>query len=927
MKKSIAMRRVWIAIGSLAMAAVTVDALSVAPNKFGVSVASNTRGSSSRPTRLPPLPATTTTFLRSTRLSMSADTTNSGDNNPSINIRDRVKSTLYQISHKIRGSRASSKREQFRKKFASLAMAFSALFFISTGRHADLFDSQQQSPSSMAGSAASASSVIARGGGTTTASNVASKSGILNSIMTRAKHSTRQNDQPPLSPVDRTIVNQWDEIRGGAAKVATKNTNANAVGELSTQTRKTFRDALADLRKYMSGAKSDTLILLFATAMITPLCKMAGTSPILGFLAAGMLLGPNGFGAISEIHTTEHLAELGIVFFLFEMGIELSVERLKSMKKDVFGLGLSQYTITAIVLGLAAKFFGGLSGPASVVVGGALSLSSSAFVLQLIKDKKELATRFGKASFGVLLLQDLAVVPLLVATPILAGSGSMAGALGGAFVKAAMALSGIALAGRFALNPLFKTVAAANSQEAFLGVILLTALGMSFLTEGLGLSNTLGAFLAGVLLSETKYRYQVEADIAPFRGILLGLFFVTVGFEIDVGLIANNLPVVSAIVAGILGIKAGILTAVSKAFGLSGSTAIRTGLVLSQGGEFAFVAFGLAKSLGILDVATTKMLLTCVSLTMALTPFLDEMGGKIAKKMEEGNDFTHYMGQDDEALEITASESNSDGFVVVVGYGIVGKVVCDLLDKKFIKYVGMEKDPKKAIQARNKGLPVFFGDVGRPEVAEAFNVDKAKAVIVTISDKAEATRAVIALRRMYPEKSIFARAKDADHAKRLQSTLDVAAMVPILPEDNLLLTLPFGGAVLRSLGAPPEEVNSILAEKRKELLSGKELEKFEEETVLAQLGVEKPEEKPEENDFTSEKIEAESTLDTMEESTLDTDTKEQATAVVEKEDTEELKPLVAAVVEANSSPKPKKKEVEVEDEEVVEIKEKAPEPL
>jgi len=392
-------------------------------------------------------------------------------------------------------------------------------------------------------------------------------------------------------------------------------------------------------------------------------------------------------------------------------------------------------------------------------------------------------------------------------------------------------------------------------------------------------------------------------------------------------LIANNLPVVSAIVAGILGIKAGILTGVSKAFGLSGSTAIRTGLVLSQGGEFAFVAFGLAKSLGILDVATTKMLLTCVSLTMALTPFLDEMGGKIAKKMEEGNDFTHYMGQDDEALEITASESNPDGFVVVVGYGIVGKVVCDLLDKKFIKYVGMEKDPKKAIQARNKGLPVFFGDVGRPEVAEAFNVGKAKAVIVTISDKAEATRAVIALRRMYPEKSIFARAKDADHAKRLQSTLDVAAMVPILPEDNLLLTLPFGGAVLRSLGAPAEEVNSILAEKRKELLSGKELEKFEEETVLAQLGVEKPEEKPEEEDSTSEKIEAESTLDTMEESSLDTDMKEQAIAAVEKEDTEELKPLVAAVVEANSSPKPKKKEVEVEDEEAAEIKEKEPEPL
>jgi len=257
-----------------------------------------------------------------------------------------------------------------------------------------------------------------------------------------------------------------------------------------------------------------------------------------------------------------------------------------------------------------------------------------------------------------------AVVPLLVATPILAGSGSMAGALGSAFVKAAMALSGIALAGRFALNPLFKTVAASNSQEAFLGVILLTALGMSFLTEGLGLSNTLGAFLAGVLISETKYKYQVEADIAPFRGILLGLFFVTVGFEIDVGLIARNLPTVTAIVTGILGLKAGILAVLCKAFGLSGSTAVRTGLILGQGGEFAFVAFGLARSLGILDKATTKMLLTCVSLTMALTPFLDQVGTKIAKKMEEGSDFTHYLGQDDDAREITGGpDSVSPTFI------------------------------------------------------------------------------------------------------------------------------------------------------------------------------------------------------------------------------------------------------------------------
>ena len=345
------------------------------------------------------------------------------------------------------------------------------------------------------------------------------------------------------------------------------------------------------------------------------------------------------------------------------------------------------------------------------------------------------------------------------------------------------------------------------------------------------------------------------------------------------------------------------------------------------------MAFALARSCGILDPATTKMLLTSVSLTMALTPFLDDMGGKIAKKMEEGADFTHYMGQDDDALEITdnAKESGS-GFVVVVGYGIVGKVVCELLDAKFIKYEVMEKNPKKAIDARNKGLPVFYGDIGRQEVAEAFSVDKAKAVIVCISEKAEATRAVIALRRMYPDKPIFARAKDADHAQRLQSTLDVAAMVPILPEDNLLLTLPFGGAVLRSLGAPAEEVNAILAEKRREVLSGKELEKFEEETVLAQLGVANPddkdddeedEEEEEKDETPSEKMEAEDpSIDTQDE---DEDAEVEDCVVVSVKSSEDgveaepSKSLVQQVVEANVSPEMKEtleKEAESSEEEV-----------
>jgi len=246
-----------------------------------------------------------------------------------------------------------------------------------------------------------------------------------------------------------------------------------------------------------------------------------------------------------------------------------------------------------------------------------------------------------------------------------------------------------------------------------------------------------------------------------------------------------------------------------------------------------------------------------------------------------------------------------------------------LLDRKLINYVGMECDPKKAIEARNKGLPVFYGDIGRPEVAEAFNIGKAKAVIVTISEKAEATRAVIALRRMYPDKPIFARAKDADHAQRLQSTLDVAAMVPILPEDNLLLTLPFGGAVLRSLGAPPEEVNYILAEKRREVLSGKELEKYEEEAVLAQLGVEKPDEEDEDEEASNDEDELEPVSNEAEPIVVEAETAVSEKAPTDEvkpkakaPSTEEMKPLLKQVVEANVSAKKKDAEEKSKDNEV-----------
>jgi monovalent cation:H+ antiporter-2, CPA2 family len=277
----------------------------------------------------------------------------------------------------------------------------------------------------------------------------------------------------------------------------------------------------------------------------------------------------------------------------------------------------------------------GLSTASQVVLGGGLALSSSAFVLQLLKDKDEMRTKFGRSSFGVLLLQDLAVVPLLVITPILAGGGDgLASALGSAGIKAAIALSAIAVLGRFVLKPFFGAVVKAKSQEAFVGAILSTVLGMSFLTEGLGLSNTLGAFLAGVLMSETDHRHDIEREIAPFRGILVGLFFFSVGFEIDLALIASKGGLVASVVLGIVVLKSIIASTLSVVFGLSRGTALRVGLILSQGGEFAFVAFRLARSCGILSNETTKLMLTCVSLTMGLTPFLDDFGAKMAARID-----------------------------------------------------------------------------------------------------------------------------------------------------------------------------------------------------------------------------------------------------------------------------------------------------
>jgi len=562
-----------------------------------------------------------------------------------------------------------------------------------------------------------------------------------------------------------------------------------------------------EMDHHVSRPVKDALILLLATVFVVPLMRKFNTSPILGFLAAGLLLGPNGFGLVHRIGASKTLAEFGVVFFLFEMGLELSLSRLKSLGLDVFGLGSLQWLITGLILAFIS-IVNNSATETAVVIGFGLALSSSAFVLQLLSERGEVGTRFGRASFGILLFQDLAVVPLLVVVPLLATGGgdlsSLFKALWTAAGKAAIALGIIFLGGKTCLEPVFRFGASAKSPEAFVATILVTVLAMSTLTESLGLSDTLGAFLAGVLLAETKYRHQIEADIAPFRGLLLGLFFITVGFGIDISLITGNFLIVIFLLVTLLLIKTSIITLLGLSFGLNFASSQRTGLILAQGGEFAFVTFGLAQKNNILPPQLAQLLFLLVALSMAMTPFLASTGSKIAASIESTRGLIGARKED---------VADAKDYVVVAGFGRVGQSVCDLLDARLIRYMAFDSNPAKVIEARNKGLPVFFGDACRPEVLKAAGIKHPKAVVVTLDDKDGASRAVNAIRREYPNIQIFVRAKDAKHQKMLQLG-GATAIVPELLESSLLL----GGAVLLSYGTPIGEVNSLIEESRKKLL-------------------------------------------------------------------------------------------------------------
>ncbi|CAM6096927.1 unnamed protein product [Calypogeia fissa] len=594
----------------------------------------------------------------------------------------------------------------------------------------------------------------------------------------------------------------------------------------------------------------DSLTFLAATVLVVPAFKAMKASPILGFLLSGVVL--NQMGLIRNVTDVKALSELGILFLLFEMGLELSLARLKALAKFALGMGLAQVFFSTLVFTAFELPPNGAIGTRlleflfharpdlvnirtvdeAVVIGAGLSLSSSAFVLQLLAEKGELPTRFGSATLGILLLQDIAVVPLLVILPILE-SGNLNNEalwpkLAAESLKALLGLGVLSIGGRLLLRRFFEVVANSRSSEAFVALCLLTVTGTSLLTQKLGFSDTLGAFLAGALLAETNYRTQVEADIRPFRGLLLGLFFVTTGTSIDLQLLYREWPNVLALLAGLIAIKTAIITAIGPSVGLTLPESVRTGLLLSQGGEFAFVVFSLANRLGVLPTELNRLLIIVVVLSMALTPLLNEVGRAAAEYIE--STLGSKTGDQDKMEGVTNFEASDP--VVIIGFGQMGQVLANFLstplasgnggDAAGWSYVAFDLDPAQVKAARTLGFPVLYGDGSRPIVLQTAGISTPKAVMVMYTGRQKSVHAVERLRSAFPNIPIYARSQDLEHLLELKT---VGATDAILETTETSLQL--GSLLLRGLGVRSDDVSFLrgLMRESMELRAQETLEK------------------------------------------------------------------------------------------------------
>ena len=559
----------------------------------------------------------------------------------------------------------------------------------------------------------------------------------------------------------------------------------------------------------------ETIVFLITAGIMVPLFHRIKVSPVLGYLVVGGVIGPYGLGlwaddipalahvVISDLEGVKALAELGVVFLLFTIGLELSLERLWAMRRLVFGLGSLQILITGAVIGTIAHAFGN-SLAASIVLGACLALSSTAIVMQLLMQGRRLGTPLGRSSFSILLMQDLAVVPILFVVGVLgtqddAGFGAdLAIALG----KAALTIAVIYTVGRLILRPVLRLVAQTRSPEMFMAAVLLTVIGIAAITGAAGLSMALGAFLAGLLLAETEYSHEIEVDIEPFKGLMLGLFFMSVGMGIDWRVVGDEPLWIPLSVIGLFALKAVITSGLMIAFGQPRHTAFEAGLLLGQGGEFAFIVVGLAMSLGLIEPEIGQFMLIVAGLTMLVTPPVASAAEKIGERMEHSATTQAHRGSLEAAGDL-------EGHVILAGFGRFGQTLADTLDAEGIAYVALDTDPMSVSRARSDKMPVFYGDASRLDILKRAHIGTCAAVVLTMDNPAAAERIVGEIRKHWPLVNIYARARDKSHAERL-----VAAGANTAVPETIEGSLQLAGRVLSGLGGTEDAVRRRLEHQR-----------------------------------------------------------------------------------------------------------------
>lgn len=560
----------------------------------------------------------------------------------------------------------------------------------------------------------------------------------------------------------------------------------------------------------------EAMIILATAAVLVPIGKRFKLSPILGFLIAGALLGPHGLGAlkgylpplqwitVSEERGLGTIAELGVVFLLFIIGLELSFRRLVTMRRLVFGLGTLQVAISAVLIGSIATLAGARPG-AAVLIGFSLALSSTAIVIEVLSRNGRLSTATGRTSFAILLLQDLAVVPLLFLVHIFGpeSSGNLVSGLLLAFAQAILVIGAITLVGSMLMRPLFRLVASAESTELFVAAALLVVVGSGLVTAAAGLSMALGAFVAGLLLAETEYHRAIEATIDPFKGLLLGVFFFSVGMSLDVAYLAANPVLIIAGIVGLIAIKAAVLLGLLRMFGIAWPTAVETSLLLGPGGEFAFIVIGLAVSKDIISGDRGAAVLAITSFSMALVPALDYIARRWSRNV------TSKRQAADPALSVPPPQERVDA--IVIGCGRVGGLVSEMLTRHKVKHLIVEKDPAAVTRGRAEGFPVYFGDAKNPLFLKRCGIDEAKGLVITINKPSAVSDIVTALRELRGDILIVARARDAEHARQLYQQA-VSDAVPETIEASLQLS----EATLVGLGVPAGPVIASIHEKRDE---------------------------------------------------------------------------------------------------------------